>query len=226
MNQELSIAATYFLCFKLILILTQKYSKLSYRDNIHIASKITSCINAGLAVGSSCIYLLDNTKIQQISNYLIVMRGYTVFDAINVSYYHKYFDYPSTLLHHLSLFILTFANMKIKNFPYYAARGLIGESTNLPLYFGWYLMKIKKNNSKIFKINAFILCVLWFLLRSSNYTHLSWSLFKDINPGKIEKITMFIISCLNNYWFFKLSKKAFQLKNKNKITFTEEEQNW
>jgi hypothetical protein len=226
MNPEISIAAIYFLCFKLCLILTEKYSKLSYRDNVHIASKITSWINAGLAVSSSCTYLLDNTKTQQLANYLVVMRGYTVFDSINVSYYNKYFDCSSTLLHHLSLFALTFADMKIKNFPYYAARGLMGEATNFPLYLGWYLIKIKKSNCKIFKINAFILLILWFLVRASNYTHLSWSLFKDINPGKIEKITMFIISCLNNYWFFKLCSKANQMKSKKNITFKPEEENW
>ena len=157
MNPEISIAATYFLCFKLILILTNKYSQLTQRDNIHIASKITSCVNAGLAISSSCIYLLDNTQIQQLTNYLVVMRGYAIFDSINVSYYYNHFDWKSTIIHHLCLFGLTFADMKIKNNQYYAARGLLGELTNFPLYLGWVLIKKKMSRTKIFKINAFVL---------------------------------------------------------------------
>jgi|ETNmetMinimDraft_18_1059904.scaffolds.fasta_scaffold08353_1 hypothetical protein len=225
MNLEISIAATYFLLFRLILIISQKYSKFTFRDNLHIASKVTSCINAGLAVGSSCIYLLDNTQTKQIANYLTILRGYTVFDSINITYYHKHFDWAPTIIHHLSLFCLTRINMNIKRYPYYAARGLIAEITNFPLYFGWFLIKKKKIKTKLFKINAFLLVLLFFLLRASNFTHLTWYVLKDANPTQLEKLTMFILSCLNNYWFFKLSKKAFKLKNTNTIILSNEEEN-
>jgi hypothetical protein len=101
------------------------------------------------------------------------------------------------------------------------ARGLMGEFTNFFLYFGWFLLKFKKDGTKIFKINAYILIILFFIVRASNYTHLLWESFRKRGFWTI--LPIFILSSLNNFWFYKLAKKGVEMKTTNKITFSQEE---
>tara|TARA_Y100000780_G_scaffold181344_1_gene167053 strand:- start:306 stop:983 length:678 start_codon:yes stop_codon:yes gene_type:complete len=225
MNTELTISSLYLFCFQIILFIVKKHSILSNRDNIHIASKITSCINAGLAVISSYLYIIGYTDIKDVANYLIIMRGYLIFDCANISYYSNYFELKSTLLHHISLFFITYIDLQYKQNAYYVARGLMGEFTNFSLYFGWFLLKKNLGQSKLFKLNAYVLIILWFILRSLNFTHLTWHILTN-KYGYSEKTTIFILSCLNNFWFYKLAKKGIEMKKTNKITFTKEEKDY
>jgi hypothetical protein len=223
MNTELSIAAFYYLTFQLIFLLSSKFTNFSKRNNIHVASKINSCINAGFAVSYSTYYLCGFSKIEDMEQMDLMLRGYLIYDSINISWYSDHFDWRSTLVHHLSLFGASYANLHQQSNAYYLARGLIGEFTNFFLYFGWFLLKFKKDKTKVFKINAYILIILFFIVRASNYTHLLWEALRTRGIWTI--LPIFLLSSLNNFWFYKLAKKGVEMKTTNKITFSAEEKN-
>ena len=221
MNTELSIAAFYYLTFQLFFLLSSKFTNFSKRNNIHVASKINSCINAGISVYYSIYYLCGFSEIKDMEQMALILRGYLIFDSINISWYSDIFDWNSTFVHHLSLFGASYVNLHEQSNAYYLARGLMGELTNFFLYFGWFLLKFKKDGTKIFKINAYILIILFFIVRASNYTHLLWELLRKRGFWTI--LPIFTLSSLNNFWFYKLAKKGVEMKTTNKITFSTEE---
>ena len=221
MNTELSIAASFYLSFQLIFLLSSKFLKLSKRNNIHVASKINSCINASLAVGYSISYLCGFNQIKNMEQCVLILRGYLIYDTINILYYPRYFDLATTFVHHISLFGASYVNLYDDSNAYYLARGLMGELTNFFLYFGWFLLKFNMDKTKIFKINAYVLIILFFIVRASNYTQLLWEIFQIHSFFTI--LPILILSSLNNYWFYKLAKKGVEMKTTNQITFSAEE---
>ncbi|SVE41202.1 uncharacterized protein METZ01_LOCUS494056 [marine metagenome] len=221
MNTELSIAAFYYLISQLIFLLSSKFTNFSKRNNIHVASKINSCINAGFAVYYSINYLCGWSKIEDMEQMTLILRGYLIYDTINISYYSNNFDWNSIFVHHLSLFGASYVNLHEQSNAYYLARGLMGEFTNFFLYFGWFLLKFKKDKTKVFKINAYLLIILFFTFRASNFTHLLWEAFRTRGFWTI--LPIFTLSSLNNFWFYKLAKKGIEMKTTNKITFSTEE---
>lgn len=221
MNTELSITALFYLTYQFIFILSSKFLKLSKRNNIHVASKINSCINASFAVYYSVSYLCGFNKIEDMEQYVLILRGYLIYDLINISYNYQHFDWATTLVHHISLFGASYVNLYDNSNTYYFARGMIGELTNFFLYFGWFLLKFNMDKTKIFKTNAYVLIILFFIVRASNYTLLLCEIIQSETLLII--LPVLILSSLNNYWFYKLVQKGFEMKTTNQITFSTEE---
>ena len=85
------------------------------------------------------------------------------------------------------------------------AIALLSEISNQFLYFGWFLIKKKLENTLLFKINGIILLILFFIFRVFNFTYFSFFIFQ--NCSFFENIIFLPITLLNYYWFVLLIKK-------------------
>lgn len=180
----------------------QKIINFSDKDYTKLTGYINSCIHANIIWFSSFLFLINIIDFSVWIQCLNIIRGYCFFDTLLILY-HNPFDYQM-IIHHIILFIGTYNNYIFK-YPSQMAIALLSEISNQFLYFGWFLIKKKLENTLLFKINGIILLILFFIFRVFNFTYFSFFIFQ--NCSFFENIIFLPITLLNYYWFVLLIKK-------------------
>jgi hypothetical protein len=178
---------------------------LSNNHYIQLITKINSIIHANIIVILSILFSFNIISVDTWAYWLNITRAYCLYDSLLILYYN-----PNKLmiLHHFLLFYGTYSSFILK-FPFQVAQGLLCESSNQHLHFGWFLIKKGKEKTLGFKINALILLVEFFLFRFLNFIYLT--LFSLFYCDKIEFFILSLVTIMNIYWFSLLIKKAFKI---------------
>jgi len=209
-KEVLVITLLFFLNFINMKFVSEKMLRVrvSQKTLINGISKINSIIHSIIIVIVSSNFI--NNKISEetfIAN-LTVTRAFLLYDFITMCFYYNYFPgVKLALLHHLVFFIGMHVNT-INIYPQLAAQGLRAEITNIPLYFGWFLIKVGMMRHPIFVLNAFMLLTLFFVYRVYNFTQLFLIAF-GMRDTEVETSVLCVIMLLNIYWFTKLLEKFY-----------------
>lgn len=180
---------------------------LSHKDFISFILKINSVIHGLCIWFISVKYLHDYMTTDVFLNYLEMTKGYLIYDTLMLIILRKEVaDLKVILLHHVIFFIALHSELCYE-YPIVAATGLYSEVTNLFLYFGWYLVKIRRDNSILFIVNGLILLILFFVYRVLTFVNLFVISLAMENILK-EQICIFCIMSLNLVWFVKLLEKS------------------
>lgn len=138
-----------------------------------------------------------------------ITRAYLLYDMLIMIYYYE-FHLPNffiMMVHH-SLFFCGLFFDTVNQYPVLLAHGLTAEITNPFLYLGWYLIKMKKTNIFVFKLDSIILVLLFFLYRVINFIQLF--LIGIAEKKWVETFIFFIIMDMNLLWFIKLIYKCIR----------------
>jgi hypothetical protein len=182
----------------------QKYLKFSDKDYFKLFGYINSCIHANIIYISSFLFLINVIDFSIWIHCLDIIRGYCFYDIFFIIYQNPY-DYQM-IFHHIIFFVATY-NSYIYIYPYKMAFGLLSEISNQFLYFGWFLIKKKLDNTLLFQINGIILLILFFIFRVLNFTNFSFFIFEYC--GIFECLMFLPVTLLNYYWFSLLLRKFF-----------------
>lgn len=147
---------------------------------------------------------------QNMDMFFSLSLGYAIFDTYRALKKKE----TEFIIHHLimivSLFpiVLNYYNIFILNhlYYYYISRAFLSESSTIFLNNCWLLIKENKKSGIEFKINSFMLIILFFLFRIVNFTNIIFSIYYT-------KYSMFLLlhiplTILNYIWFYKLIKKS------------------
>lgn len=172
---------------------------------VGLSSRIISCLHAFLSCYGSYMYLTEQISYTEWSNkYIMISRMYILYDTVMILLNFNF----NELMHH----IIFYAGMLAtdKKISRLVALGLFAEMTNFNLYFGWFLLTIGYNNTKVFKINAFMLLVVYFVTRVINYGYLSYAIF-NMFGFEFRYLIMPSLWFLNIHWFKTLVNKAINM---------------
>lgn len=172
-------------------------------DYIQLVGKINSVIHATIVVVMSVLFLFGSIDSETWIQCLEVTRGYCLYDTVMILYYTP--KDRNMIIHHLMLFFGSYSNF-ISIYPEQVAYGLLAESTNQHLYFGWLLIKKGRDKTWYFNANAVILLVMFLIFRVINFTYMF--IFAVQNCSYIEPLAILPILLLNYYWFCLLLHKA------------------
>jgi len=104
--------------------------------------------------------------------------------------------------------------LPFKLYPYYAAMNYLVEFATIPLNISWYLHENNKTDSMLFKLSSITTLIVYLPFRVINTGYLSiYSLLYIPHVIPLQEIQV-IFFLLNVYWFYKLCRKAYSLKNK------------
>ena len=102
------------------------------------------------------------------SKYIMISRMYIIYDTMIILLNFN----AKELIHHIVFYIGMTTNIPL--ISKIAAKALFAELSNFNLYAGWFLLSIGKNNTVLFKINAFMLLLVYFCFRIVNYGLLTY----------------------------------------------------
>lgn len=184
----------------------RNYINLTEYDYKHLLIRINSIIHANLIVLIGILFIIGFIDDSTWMLCLDITRGYCLYDTLMILYFTPK-DF-TMIIHHLMLFFGTYSHF-ISIYPIQAAIGLLSESSNQHLHFGWYMIKTKKTKSLLFKVNAAFLLLLFLFFRVINFTYLF--LFACLNCSYIEPCLILPIMSMNYYWFYLLCQKAISM---------------
>jgi len=176
---------------------------------------LNSSIHALISSICSITYLYSYISLDTYKNTLGFSITYILYDVINLI---KKKDYQ-LLLHHIVMLISLSPLISnkisslilVNNYYVYISKFFLSEITTIFLNISWILYKIKKTNTKLFRINTYILLVLTFLIRVCYVTYLNREIYLDnINNFLILTIPL---TLLNYYWFYRLCIKALSFNS-------------
>ena len=181
---------------------------LLYKDFISFVLKINSVIHGLCICVISVKYLQNHITSDVFLSYIEITRGYLFYDLIMIIIFRKKIsDFKLILIHHLIFFTALHSPLLCEH-PILVAKGLCAEVTNLFLYLGWYLVKIRRDNSALFFVNGALLLMLFFIYRVLTFVNL-FVLSLGVENIVIEQVCLFGIMLLNLIWFVKLLEKFF-----------------
>lgn len=178
------------------------------KNLINFILKINSIIHGLIIWYISIRYLSNNVEEETFLHYIEMSKGYLIYDTLMTLYYHKYVNGLKLMIIHHSLFFVALHSPLLVIYKHLAAQALKAEITNVFLYFGWFLLKKRWNNSIIFFINAGILLTLFLQYRVLNFTNL-FIVSLSIEGVIMERIFIFVLMIMNIYWFVRLLEKFF-----------------
>lgn len=195
-----------YLFFKFIFSNTLK-SKNYNSDNIH---KLCCYINTYIFSLFVCFIILKiifTGNYESYYNLLNIFKDYFLYDIVNMAIFSSFTRNLPYYIHH-SLFLMSYVFFydQLVIFNNHLVKILFCEITQIFLINCWILYKFT-NNHKILKINGFLLLVTFFIFRIINFTYHSVLSF-FILPDSIfyASYFMIILSLLNIYWFYLLTK--------------------
>ena len=191
---------TYYLVLRYLI-------KFDRREIIKLISNIISILHTSIVVSGSYQHVYGTIEDRYYYKYLLVSRSYLICDIIYTAIFYKKFikEFKSNLIHHALLYSATLCS----GHYHLVSQGLIGEITNIPLYGGWLLLKINKQNTWYFKANALTLLITYFIFRICNFSNILYkSVIKfDVIPSVITSGILY----MNVNWFKLLLRKFFKL---------------
>ena len=213
LSLDIFVSTLYFTSFFGIFSQMNKYfPNFTKYQQVNFITRIQSIISTLITLVGSYYYISRQISDMTYYYFLIFLKGYLIHDSVIQLLYYKYFkkDIVFSIIHHIVLFLTVNegSQYNIKSV------GLLSEYTNIHLYYGWYLIQQKQQNTIQFKINAVLLLITYFIFRVLMFTNI---FFISIYYGeKYHPIMVAIICLLNYYWFKLLADKAYLLvKNKS-----------
>ena len=186
-----------------------------------------SLVHSLLVSINSSLYLLNYIDFNTIKKYYIFSITYFIIDYLIIL---KYFDLKNKIaffFHHLIscyvLYIFVFVNKEDKKLNNLIAQCFTSEFPIIFLNINWFLIKYKKQNTKLFKICNHTMIITYFLFRICNFTYLLlYLLFMNFYKYKIFIGLLLIIYLLNCIWFvilfkrFKITNLKYSIDNSKK----------
>lgn len=183
-----------------------------FKINRNIAARHISTYHALFAFINSCVFIytgneklfdynLSVTIIYSIFDmFLITMNGNNLMKNKYTTYFH----------HSIMIIVVVFCH----NYRKYVAYAFLGEISNIPLNYGWLLLKYGLGNTINFKISAIVTIFLYTFFRVINFTLIIMAIPNE-NPHLIIIICAIGITVLNYYWYCLLLYKLYLLYKKN-----------
>jgi len=179
--------------------------RLLVNKDIEYISRIYSNIHAIFILYGSFLELKNDSNI--IAKYGAFTCGYAIFDMYR-SLKKKELDY---IIHHSLIIIGTIPFILEQNkllilpkfYRKFIALNYLSESSTIFLNICWLILKNGGEKSKLFKINAILTLVCFFIFRIVNFTYISINLI----DYKFLFMLQGILTGLNYNWFYKLIKK-------------------
>lgn len=177
--------------------------KLQSNKIIDAKSRIISSSHAIILSFYSSIYLLNFISYDYWWLCLPICSSFGMFDLSLVTIHYNIFKrgyFPLLVHHNLLIFgplLVTEENSLVM------AQAFLFEVTVPILDFGWVLYHMKKKETRIFKINAFLSILSFFFFRVANGTYLIIRSFKYSIYFQTVSIIFFL---LNVQWFINLTK--------------------
>lgn len=201
---NLCMLGTYILSYFLIndIISRTKYP-INKRSNL--VTRIISCIHAFLSTYGSYLYVNDYIGYDEWnSKYIMISKMYIIYDTMIILLNFN----AKELIHHIVFYIGITTNIPL--ISKIAAKALFAELSNFNLYAGWFLLSIGKNNTVLFKINAFMLLLVYFCFRIVNYGLLTYETLNLIG-FQFRFFVIFSLWIMNMFWFRTLIYKAINM---------------
>lgn len=170
----------------------------------------------------SSFYLLHIIHQSTYIELLAISFGFTLYDTIRIVKESNRI-WIQMLFHHtmiiISLFPLVYYGfthiLPITLYPYYAAMNYLVEYATVPLNISWYLHETNRSNTIIFKVASALTIALYLPFRIFNTLYLTiMTCIYEEHVFPLQEIQI-IFFLLNSYWFYKLCKKAFTMKQSN-----------
>ena len=181
--------------------------------NIKLITMFNSLVHSLLVSINSILYLLNYIDFNTIKKYYIFSITYFIIDYLIIL---KYFDLKNKIaffFHHLIssyvLYIFVFINKEDQILNNLIAQCFTSEFPIIFLNINWFLIKYKKQNTKLFKICNHTTIITYFLFRICNFTYI---LFMNFYKYKFLIRLFSIIYFLNCIWFVMLFKR-FKITN-------------
>ena len=202
---NINVLFSFFLTYSLIYKALEKSTFPKYKI-YQFSNKLVSGIHSMISFYGAYKYINDGLDYETWNNkYIMITKMYLLYDTILCMYSNEGIQ---ILFHHI-IFYFGVGYNELK-YSYFIAQALLAEITNINLHFGWFLLTIKYNKTKIFKINAIILIILFFIFRVLNYINLSYVSLITFTKMYGFSNGAFLINGLGLrqvYWFKKLVEK-------------------
>ena len=170
-----------------------------------LVSRIISCQHAFLSSYGSYLYLNNYIDYKEWNTrYVMISKMYLLYDLFIVILNFNKNDF----IHHI-VFYIGIVNNSVA-VSTYAARSLYAELSNFNLNFGWFLINIGKDKTILFRINALLLLIVFFIFRVLNYAYITFDIFWNLGFQYINFVIPALWS-LNIFWFKLLLGKAMKL---------------
>ena len=177
------------------------------KDHITFISNLVSILHTYIIVPSCLLYIFGFQNTDFFIESMNHVRGYTLYDILLVTYYRNrdFKDSWKTMVfHHIVVFYMTLhVDVYHSDFAY----GFLCEITAIPLYYCWYLLKTKQENSLNFKVSSIILFILYTIFRIITFTYMSYLNIYDDRLSYFNKSFMISMTGLNYFWYYKLIYK-------------------
>jgi hypothetical protein len=182
--------------------------------NLEYISRIYSNLHAVFIIYGSLLHLKYGGNI--IDKFSSITCGYAVFDIFR-ALKKKEYDY---IVHHSLIiisnipFILEQYNFIVLPFFYrqFISLNYLSEISTIFLNICWLLLKNNKKNTFLFKSNAILTLICFFIFRILNFTYILANLY---NYNCLFTLQL-VLTSLNYHWFYKLVKKYFEINvNRN-----------
>lgn len=197
---------SYFLMKDVINITKYPKNKIS-----NLVTRVISCIHAFLSTYGSYLYVNNYIGYEEWNRkYIMISRMYIIYDTMNILMNFNLKE----LIHHIVFYIGMITNIPL--ISNVAAKALFAELSNFNLYAGWFLLSIGKNNTVLFKINAFMLLLVYFFFRIVNYGLLTYETLNLIG-FQFRFFVIFSLWIMNMFWFRTLIYKAINMYQVKKI---------
>ena len=197
---------SYFLMKDVINITKYPKNKIS-----NLVTRVISCIHAFLSTYGSYLYVNNYIGYEEWNRkYIMISRMYIIYDTMNILMNFNLKE----LIHHIVFYIGMITNIPL--ISNVAAKALFAELSNFNLYAGWFLLSIGKNNTIMFKINAFMLLGVYFCFRIVNYGLLTYETLNLIG-FQFRFFVIFSLWIMNMFWFRTLIYKAINMYQVKKI---------
>lgn len=202
---NINVFFSFFFIYCIIYKILEKTTFPKYKI-YQLSNKLVSAIHSIISFYGAYKYLNNGLDYEIWNNkYIMITKMYLLYDSILCLFNNEGIQ---ILFHHV-IFYFGVGYNEVK-YSYFIAQALLAEITNINLHFGWFMLTIKYNKTKIFKINAIILIILFFIFRVLNYINLSYvSLITFTNMYGFNNGAYFVngLGLLQFYWFKKLVTK-------------------
>jgi hypothetical protein len=204
-------ATSFFLLFRAYLLPAMLQGVLPDTVNIiRLAERITSSVNAMIAIPCTIFYLRNRMSFKHWYKSLNFAKGYLIAGSIlDIYYYGLVVKTIVYLVHHVLFFcILHFVKRK-PNYAKLTAQGMLAEIPLLLLYYTQYLFNIGQGKGMYFLLLSLVTYLCYFTFRVCNFTCISLNLLKK--DMKSETLFFFPLVLMNYYFFYRLTLKAVSI---------------
>ena len=177
--------------------------KLPQEKRIEGNSRIISSTHAMILSFFSTLYLIDIIDYEYWITFLPICSSFGLFDLTLVTIHYSKFkkNYVPIFIHHS---LLVFGPLLVTHpNSYVMAQSFLFENTVPILDFSWYLYHTNHNESLLFKVNAVVGLISFFLFRIVNNFYL---LTQSVQFNSLFQLATVSFMGLNIYWFYSLVK--------------------